>query len=103
MNEFLAQIFAVIHQIPHGKVSTYGDIAKFAGYPGYARQVGAALKKLPQGSKLPWHRVINSQGKISLQGNDLSRQMAELRQEGVLVAEGGKVALRQYRWQPGQD
>ncbi|MGR5119175.1 MGMT family protein [Vibrio astriarenae] len=102
MNEFLAQIFAVIHQIPYGRVSTYGDIAKFAGYPGYARQVGSALKKLPQGSQLPWHRVINSQGKISLQDADLSRQMEKLRAEGVDVQAEGKVALRQYRWQPGE-
>ncbi|QIA63850.1 methylated-DNA--[protein]-cysteine S-methyltransferase [Vibrio astriarenae] len=100
MNEFLAQIFAVIHQIPHGQVSTYGDIAKLAGYPGYARQVGAALKNLPQGTKLPWHRVINSQGKISLQGSDLARQMEKLRDEGVKVETGGKISLRHYRWSP---
>ena len=98
MNEFLAQIFAVIQQIPHGKVSTYGDVAKLAGYPGYARQVGTALSRLPEGTKLPWHRVINSQGKISLSGDRLAVQMERLRAEGILVAEGGKISLKHYRW-----
>ena len=44
MDQFLAQIFAVIHQIPYGKVTTYGDIARFSGFPGYARHVGSYLK-----------------------------------------------------------
>ena len=96
MDQFLAQIFAVIHQIPSGKVSTYGEIAKMAGYPGYARHVG----NLPEGSKLPWFRVINSQGKISLKGRDLDRQKANLEAEGIEVSELGKVSLRKYKWQP---
>lgn len=53
MDQFKAQIFAVIHQIPFGKVATYGQIAKMAGYPGYARHVGKALGGLPEGSSLP--------------------------------------------------
>lgn len=53
-----------------------------AGYPGYARHVGRALGNLPEGSKLPWFRVINSQGKISLKGRDLDRQKPSLRQKG---------------------
>ncbi len=53
MDQFKAQIFAVIHQIPLGKVATYGQIAKMAGYPGYARHVGKALGNLPEGSALP--------------------------------------------------
>ncbi|MGY0616327.1 DNA base-flipping protein [Vibrio sp. FJH11] len=100
MDQFLAQIFAVIHQIPPGRVSTYGAIAKMAGYPGYARQVGKALGNLPEGSKLPWFRVINSQGKISLQGRDLDRQKKQLEAEGIEVSEIGKVSLRKYKWQP---
>ncbi len=100
MDQFLAQIFAVIHQIPHGKVSTYGQIAKLAGYPGYARQVGKALGNLPEDSKLPWFRVINSQGKISLKGQDLERQKEKLQAERIAVSEIGKVALQKYQWQP---
>lgn len=100
MDQFLQQIFVVIHQIPVGKVSTYGAVAKMAGYPGYARHVGKALGDLPDGSQLPWYRVINSQGKISLQGNDFIRQQQRLLAEGIEVSEAGKISLRKYQWQP---
>ncbi|WP_413284771.1 MGMT family protein [Vibrio sp. MA40-2] len=99
MNQFLAQIFVVIHQIPQGKVSTYGDIAKMAGYPGYARHVGKALSNLPEGSTLPWFRVINSAGKISLTGENFNRQKVRLVKDGVVVSETGRVNLRQFKWQ----
>ncbi|MGD8172199.1 MGMT family protein [Vibrio sp. TRT 21S02] len=100
MDQFLSQIFAVIHQIPYGKVTTYGDIAKMAGYPGYARHVGKALGNLPKDSKLPWYRVINSQGQISLTGSAMERQRNALQSEGVEVSEVGKVRLKNYKWQP---
>lgn len=100
MDQFLMQIFAVIHQIPLGKVSTYGEIAKLAGYPGYARHVGKALSNLPSETKLPWFRVINSQGRISLKGEDLVRQREALINDGVEVTPDGKVKLGKYRWQP---
>ncbi|SON49938.1 MGMT family protein [Vibrio tapetis] len=100
MDQFLVQIFAVIHQIPSGKVTTYGKIAQLSGYPGYARHVGKALGNLPEGSKLPWHRVINSQGKISLKGDDLERQRASLLKEGIKVTPAGRVSLKKYQWQP---
>ncbi|ASA54849.1 hypothetical protein BSQ33_03315 [Vibrio gazogenes] len=99
--QFLAQVFTVIHQIPAGKVSTYGDVAKMAGYPGYARHVGKALGQLPKGSTLPWFRVINSKGEISLSGPDYERQRAELVAEGIPISSRGKISLRSYRWQPG--
>ncbi|MDF2153606.1 MGMT family protein [Vibrio sp. CAU 1672] len=100
MDQFLTQIFAVIHQIPRGKVTTYGDIAKMAGYPGYARHVGKALGNLPADSTLPWFRVINSQGRISLTGADAERQIARLRSEGLEVSEKGRISLQKYQWQP---
>lgn len=62
LNEIIWQLIAAI---PHGKVATYGQIAKLAGYPGHARYVGYTLRKLPKDTKLPWHRVVNAQGKIS--------------------------------------
>ncbi len=100
MDHFLSQILMVIHQIPYGKVSTYGDIANMAGFPGYARHVGRALANLPPGSTLPWYRVINSRGMISLKGEDLQRQQALLASEGVKVNSAGKLSLKQYRWHP---
>ncbi|GEA59169.1 MGMT family protein [Vibrio comitans] len=100
MHQLKYKVFALVHQIPLGMVSTYGDIAKFSGYPGYARQVGAILSNLPEGSALPWHRVINSKGEISLKGEDLQRQKSRLVEEGIVFSAAGKVKLRQFRWQP---
>lgn len=100
MDQFLMQIFAVIHQIPCGKVSTYGDIARMAGYPGYARHVGKALGRLPDDSTLPWFRVINSKGQISLTGPDWERQREKLVAEGIAVSSAGKISLRLFRWHP---
>ncbi len=99
MDQFLPQIFAVIHQIPQGYVATYGDIARFSGFPGYARQVGKALSQLPKDTQLPWFRVINSKGEISLKGEAFERQKYHLESEGVAVSEQGKISLKKYRWQ----
>ncbi|PSW07549.1 MGMT family protein [Photobacterium lipolyticum] len=98
MDDFPSQIYTQIHQIPFGKVTTYGDIAKFSGFPGYARQVGRLMANLPEGSTLPWHRVINAKGMISMTGNDLTRQRVRLLAEGVEVSETGKISLQKYRW-----
>ncbi|WP_413110599.1 MGMT family protein [Thaumasiovibrio sp. DFM-14] len=97
MTDFKLQIYAVLHQIPHGYVTTYGDVAKRAGYPGYARQVGKLLSDLPKETTLPWFRVINGKGEISLKGDNAARQIEALRNDGVDVAQG-KVSLRKYRW-----
>jgi methylated-DNA-protein-cysteine methyltransferase-like protein len=64
-NELQRQILEVVALIPFGKVATYGQIAQLAGLPKHARLVGTVLKNLDEGSHLPWHRVINSQGKVS--------------------------------------
>ncbi|AJR07862.1 hypothetical protein C9J03_21765 [Photobacterium gaetbulicola] len=98
MDDFASQIYTQVHQIPHGKVATYGDIAKFAGFPGYARQVGRLMATLPDGSTLPWHRVVNAKGEISLTGLDLQRQRRKLLDEGVEVSDAGRLKLSQYRW-----
>ncbi|RZM80633.1 cysteine methyltransferase [Pseudoalteromonas rubra] len=97
--EFRVRVFTLIGAIPEGSVATYGQIAGLAGAPKHARAVGYLLKHLPAGSSLPWHRVINSQGKISFPPqSDKFRQQSELlRLEGVQV-QGGKIALRQYQW-----
>lgn len=98
MDDFCSQIYSQVHQIPEGKVSTYGDIAKWAGFPGYARHVGRLMANLPAGSALPWHRVINAKGEISLTGEGLQRQRSKLLAEGVEVTEAGKIRLKAYRW-----
>ncbi len=55
----------MVAQIPYGKVATYGQIALYLGHPRAARTVGWALHALPEGTETPWHRVINSQGRVS--------------------------------------
>lgn len=100
MNTFLQQIYTVIYQIPSGRITTYGQVARMAGYPGYARQVGKALSQLPAGSKLPWYRVVNSRGMISLSGSDFDRQRQELINDGIPVSATGRISLKQYLWQP---
>jgi methylated-DNA-protein-cysteine methyltransferase related protein len=70
MDDFSHQIYSQVKQIPVDHISTYGDIAKFSGFPGYARQVRRLFSHLPKDSTLLWHRVINSQGTLSLSGNE---------------------------------
>lgn len=91
--DYQTQILQQLSHIPKGKVISYGQLAKLAGLPGYARQVGAVLKKLPHDTRLPWHRVLNSQGKISFpEGSDAyEEQKKRLENEGVFLIKG-KVA-----------
>lgn len=70
-----------------------------AGSPRAARQVGGILSRLPSGSRLPWHRVVNRHGAISLQGEGFIRQRTALEAEGVQVSDDGQIALADYRWQ----
>ena len=90
--------YDLISQIPKGKISTYGDIAKMADCRS-ARAVGFALNQLPEGSEIPWQRVINSQGKVSTRKNSEghSVQQCILEEEGI-VFENGKIDLNKYRW-----
>ncbi len=85
--------------IPYGKVTTYGEVARLAGSPRAARQVGGVLRRLPEGSTLPWHRVINRHGRISQQGEDLFRQRDALEAEGIEVSDAGEIELTKYRWE----
>jgi len=95
-----ARLFQVIHAIPKGHVATYGQVAELAGLPRAARLVGNTLKNLPKNSKLPWHRVINASGKISLPMDGNGKvQKQRLEKEGVVFLKG-KINLKHYRWQP---
>lgn len=96
--ELRVLILQVVALIPYGKVATYGQIAKMAGLPKHARMVGRVLQQVED--DLPWHRVINSQGKISLskldaQGDNL--QIVKLQAENIAVV-AGKVNLKLYQW-----
>ena len=95
---FPQRVWQIVASIPEGYVATYGDVAQLAGSPRAARQVGGVLKRLPEGSQRPWHRVVNRHGDISLTGPDLQRQRQALLAEGVQVSGSGHIDLQHYRW-----
>lgn len=78
---FPQRVWHIVASIPEGYVTTYG-----------------VLKRLPEGSTLPWHRVVNRHGDISLTGPDLQRQRQALLAEGVQVSGSGHIDLQHYRW-----
>ena len=100
------KIYAVVRGIPPGRVMTYGSVARSAGLPGRARQVGYALHALPsQSEDVPWQRVVNARGRISLAdwegGAALQRSILE--EEGIAFDRRGGIDLACYEWRPGED
>lgn len=94
------RIWQIVHRVPRGKVASYGQVAKMADLPGYARYVGYVMKTLPPETKLPWYRVVNSQGRISfvLGTSQYLRQKSLLEEEGIVFIEG-RISMSKYRWQ----
>ncbi len=92
----------MVTKVPRGKVVTYGQVAAILGVPRAARAVGTALRYLPRSlhRKIPWQRVINAQGGISIRGDMVraEEQRWLLEDEGVVFGRQGKVDLRAYRW-----
>lgn len=98
---FHARVFDVVRQIPRGTVATYGQIATLLGSPRVARHVGWALSACGEAvPPVPWHRVINAQGRISARGDVVraTEQQRRLEREGVRFDEAGRVKLAVYRW-----
>lgn len=98
------QIYSVVRQIPYGQVATYGQVAELAGLPRQARLVGYALFRATDPNlDVPWHRVINAKGEISMsplrEGMDYI-QRSLLESEGIEFDRNGKLSLTRHRWQP---
>ena len=91
-------IYRAVRNVPRGRVASYGQIAELAGLEGHARQVGYALHALPDGSGVPWHRVINAKGEISPRsaGDSHELQRMLLEAEGVKFDERGRVERRYF-------
>ena len=95
-----ARIYSAVKRIPRGKVATYGQIARLAGIAGHARLVGYALHRLKEGSGIPWHRVVNRQGRSSLESDPAagSLQRALLESEGVVFGGSEAIDLKKHQW-----
>ena len=110
--KLIERIWKAVAEIPYGEVASYGGIARRAGAPRRARFVGHALKVAPDALKLPWHRVLNAQGRISLPaGSKAHRQQRRLlEEEGVVfrngradVSRSGNLDLDALLWKPRRD
>ena len=100
----LERIWDTIRDIPEGRVASYGQVAEIAGIPRGARLTAYALRKVPKGHTLPWHRVITASGRIAFPrgSSSYAEQRDRLMMEGVAVVRG-KVDMQTYRWQPDLD
>jgi methylated-DNA-protein-cysteine methyltransferase related protein len=97
------RVCAVVRRIPRGRVASYGQVAAWAGLGRQARQVGYALHALPKDSDIPWHRVVNAQGRVSprsAHGPELEQRI-RLELEGVRFDAVGRVAMERFRWLEG--
>ncbi|MCS5706930.1 MGMT family protein [Synechococcus sp. FGCU-3] len=98
---FDQRVYAAVLQIPYGHLATYGQIAELIGAYGCARQVGWALRRLELPSAVPWHRVVNARGQVSM---SLSREGSDWMQRELLIAEGipvdgeGRLPLSRFLW-----
>lgn len=100
MSDFKRLVIDAVNRVPEGRVVSYGQVAAFIGSPRAARQVGGVLARLPEDSGVPWWRVINNAGVISIKGNwiatkEMQREL--LVKEGVLVDENFIIDIEKYR------
>lgn len=92
-------IWQTVKQIPKGKVATYGQIAELCGLKGHARLVGYALHNLPEDTKIPWHRVINSKGKISFpKYSKANKSQRSVLEKENIIFKNDKIDLEKYGW-----
>lgn len=93
-------IWQIVASIPKGRVVSYGQVAKIAGYPNHARYVGTTLKHLPKNTSLPWFRVINAKGEIAFPVNsDAYKRQRELLESEGIIFNKHKISMKQYQWQ----
>ncbi|MGA9120859.1 MAG: MGMT family protein [Bacteroidota bacterium] len=91
------RIWRTVVRIPRGKVASYGTVARLSGFPSQPRLAGYALHHLPPGTDIPWQRVINARGVISLPGGRGEEQRRLLEKEGI-VFHRGRVDMTKYGW-----
>jgi methylated-DNA-protein-cysteine methyltransferase-like protein len=99
---FTERVYRLVRQVPRGRVVSYGGIAALLGQPRAARGVGQALHALPDDTDVPWWRVVNRNGELSIRGvlHGAARQRQLLRAEGVRFDRGGRIDWRRFGWRP---
>jgi methylated-DNA-protein-cysteine methyltransferase-like protein len=103
MEAFTRRVIEVIQSIPEGKVCTYGRIAAMAGQPNGARQVTRIIHAMSRKHDLPWHRIINARGLISLpKAHGYAEQKALLQSEGIEFDEKDRIDFKKYLWMWGK-
>jgi methylated-DNA-protein-cysteine methyltransferase related protein len=100
MSTFTSRVYSMVRRVPHGRVVSYGGVAALLGQPRAARGVGQALHALPDGADVPWWRVINRNGEISIRGalHAPQLQRALLEGEGIEFSNGGRVDWKRFGW-----
>lgn len=101
-SELYQLMWKTVAEVPQGRVATYGQIARLAGYPQHSRFVSKAMAAAPGAMQLPWHRILNAQGKSSLVGELQQQQCERLALEGIEFI-AGKADLKQNLWNPVLD
>lgn len=101
-SDFTRRVIELLRELPSGRVMTYGAVAAAAGSPRAARQVVRILNTSSRAHELPWHRVVNAHGRISLpQGRGYELQRAKLESEGIEFDAGDRIDLKRYLWNLG--
>lgn len=104
MERFTENVITIIKRIPRGKVMSYGQIARVAGNPRSARQVVRILHSMSKKYNLPWHRVLNVKGEISMDDEEFfMTQKTLLEQDGVVFKGENKIDMEMYRYQPDDE
>ncbi len=105
MSAFKMKVIKVVSQIPYGAVASYGQVALYCGSPRAAREVGTILNRLEGKEEIPWWRVVNNAGRISIKGSEYSAdfQRKLLRAEGIVVTDDFTFEIEEYRWKPIKD
>lgn len=97
------RIYSVVRRVPRGRVTTYGAVARLAGLERQARLVGYALSALRDGASVPWQRVVNARGTVSLRSSTSAAGLTQrilLEREGVRFDAAGRISLEQFGWPP---
>lgn len=103
-NQWVKSVWQVVQGIPRGHVLTYGEVARLAGMSRAARRVSLAMRRAPREMELPWHRVVNSQGKISFPADSAGfREQKELLEEEGVVFLKGRIDLDRFGYQGALD